>query len=402
MKKSLFCFIAAIALSFLFNGCAGVRPPDTTEPLFFKLPLKLYPEFTDDMGYDGLEHGILQSISYLRKLPAERQIKFGNDSYDAAHLIESLEFFMDFIDRRPSGHEINTFIRSNYLVYRYFRQAKSVDVFFTGYYEPFLKGSLKKSDEYRFPVYGLPEDLDEIDLSLFSSKFKGKKIVGRYTDEPKFVPYYERSEIDTCKPLEQSAPCLAWVNDRVDLFFLQIQGSGIIYLDNGQKMNVHYHASNGRPYRSIGKLLINEGKVAGEDMSMQKIREYLHEHPEEIQDILHHNPSYIFFKLGEDGPFGCFGAKLTPGRSIALEKRFFPSAALAFIEAQKPLVDGEGRIMEWTDFSRFVLNQDTGGAIRGPGRADLFWGNGAYAEMAAGYMRHTGSMCFLVLRPDTM
>ncbi len=137
-------------------------------------------------------------------------------------------------------------------------------------------------------------------------------------------------------------------------------------------------------------------------MSMQKIREYLLEHQEEVLDILHYNPSYVFFKLEEDGPFGCLGVKLTPGRSIALERRLFPSAALAFIEAQKPFVDGEGRIIEWKDFSRFVLNQDTAGAIRGPGRAHLFWGNGIYAEIAAGHMRHTGSMYFLVLQPDVL
>ena len=137
-------------------------------------------------------------------------------------------------------------------------------------------------------------------------------------------------------------------------------------------------------------------------MSMQKIREYLNHHPEEIEEILNYNPSYVFFKLVEDSPLGCLNVKLTPGRSIALDRRIFPLPSLAFIEAKKPLVSADGQIREWTDFSRFVSSQDTGGAIRGPGRADLFWGNGKYARIAAGYMQHTGKLYFLILKQDVM
>ncbi len=400
LNKIFFQIFTTLLVFVLFTGCAGVKLPYTKEPAFIKLPPKLYPEFFDDMGFDGLEHGILQSISYLKKVSPEKQFNFGQDSYDAGHLIKSLEQFLRFIKSGHTIQELQKFVSSNYLVYRYLMKREPVDVLFTGYYEPFLNGSLNKTDNFRFPVYALPNDLKTIDLSLFSSKYKEHKIVGRYTDEPEFVPYFERSEIDELNPLEKKAECLAWVNDKIDLFFLEIQGSGIIYLDNGEKINVHYHASNGRPYRAIGKLLIDQEKILREEMSMQKIREYLSKNPEEIQDILNYNPSYIFFKLEEDGPFGCIGVKLTPGRSIALERKLFPSAALAFIEVQKPLLDGDGNIIEWTDFKRFVLNQDTGGAIRGPGRADLFWGNGTYAEIAAGHMRHKGSMYFLVLKPE--
>ncbi|MCP4574944.1 MAG: murein transglycosylase, partial [Deltaproteobacteria bacterium] len=186
----------------------------------------------------------------------------------------------------------------------------------------------------------------------------------------------------------------------VDLFFLFFQGSGIIYLDAGKKINVHYHGSNGHPYRSIGRLLIDEGKIPKEEMSMQAIRHYLSNHPDEVEDILNYNPSYVFFQEEADGPFGCLGVKLTPGRSLALQRKLFPSAALVFIETQKPLADGNGEIQAWADFGRFVLNQDTGGAIVGPGRADLFWGNGEYAKLAAGYMQHEGRFHFLVLKPD--
>jgi membrane-bound lytic murein transglycosylase A len=135
-------------------------------------------------------------------------------------------------------------------------------------------------------------------------------------------------------------------------------------------------------------------------MSMQRIRSYLQAHPEEIQPVLNHNPSFVFFKIAQDGPLGALNVPLTPGRSIALDRRVFPPAALCFIQSQKPVTDGTGQIVDWRPFSRFVLNQDTGGAIQGPGRADLFWGSGAIAEISAGHLQHPGSLLFLVLNEE--
>jgi len=377
-------------------GCAVKKP--LPEIPMMKIAPSEYPAFADDMAYDGLRHSIQQSLEYLMNAPADRRFKFGEDVFDTAHIIRSLEHFLNFIDTRPSGRELREFIASDYLVYKSAGAGESGQMLFTGYYEPLIYGSLRKGGEYRFPVYARPDDLISIDLSLFSSAFEGKKITGRISDKD-FVPYHDRREIEEEHALEGKAEALAWVNDRTDLFFLQIQGSGKIALDNGDIINIHYHSQNGQPYRSIGKLLINEGKVAREEMSMQKIREYLDKHPQEIKDILNYNPSYVFFSIVEDGPFGALNVKLTPGRSIAVDRRIFPLTALSFIETRKPLVDGSGKILRWTDCSRFVLNQDTGGAIKGPGRADLFWGNGTYAKIAAGHMRHGGNLYLLVLRP---
>lgn len=383
----------AIMLSFFIAGCAAKKYP------LIRISSSEYPEFSDDMFYDGLEYSILQSISYLKKVPSARRFKFGKDFFNSAHMIKSLEHFLNFIQTKPSKEELKKFIEFNYLVYRSVGDSKPGRVLFTGYYEPILRGSLEQSAKYRFPVYARPYDLTSIDLSLFSPRFKGERIVGRYTDQ-KVVPYYERKEIEYKDSLEDKAEQLAWVKDQVDLFFLQIQGSGKIYLDSGKTINVHYHATNGRPYRSIGKLLIERGRIDRSQMSMQNIRAYLRDNPEEVKAILNYNPSYVFFKIEKDGPLGCLEVKLTPGRSIALDRRIFPLPALAFIETEKPLIDGSGQINTWTDFSRFVLSQDTGGAIRGPGRADLFYGNGRYAEIAAGHMQHSGKLYFLILKPE--
>jgi membrane-bound lytic murein transglycosylase A len=391
--------VLTAALAVLIAGCpAPIKKPPEELPLVRRSTFS-YPDFSDDLALDGLEHSILKSLDYLQKVPVDRTYQFGEDRFDAAHLIQSLQHFLNFIRTNPSNKELKKFIRSNYYVYQSVGRNQRGEVLFTGYYEPHLSGSLYKTEEYPYPIYALPTDLMKIDLSAFNERFKGESIIGRYTGQT-VVPYYDRREIDGEDVLVGKAEPLVWVKDPVDVFFLQIQGSGKVFLNTGEVINVHYHGTNGRPYRSIGRLLIEEQKIPKEEMSMQKIRSYLQAHPEEMAPVLNHNPSYVFFKLESEGPLGYINVLLTPGRSVALDRRIFPPAALAYIQAKKPVVNSAGQIDSWIDCSRFVLNQDTGGAIRGPGRADLFWGNGPYAEIAAGHLAHTGKLYFLILKPD--
>jgi len=399
--KNITRLFVALTITRLLIGCAAFKKelPASPESALKKISSFAYPLFFDDMAYDGLEHGIMQSLAYLQTVPADRRFRFGKDSFSTDHMVRSLEEFQSFIENNPSQNALKKFIKTNFWVYQSIGRDSSRRVLFTGYYEPIIRGSRQKSEPYLFPVYARPDDLLTIDLSLFSPRFEGDKITGRYTGDT-VVPYYDRREIEQAGRMTENAEYLAWVKDRVDLFFLHIQGSGKIYLEDGKALNIHYHATNGRPYRSIGKLLIDEGKIARAEMSMQKIRAYLEEHPEEIEKVLYHNPSYVFFKVEEDGPLGYLDVKLTPARSLAVDRRIFPLPALAFIETRQPLMTGGGDIDQWTDCRRFAVTQDTGGAIRGPGRADLFWGNGPYAEIAAGHMQHMGKLYFLVLKPD--
>ena len=391
--------VLTVALAVLITGCPAPikKPPE--EAALIRLSRFSYPEFHDDLELDGLEHSILKSLQYLKRVPADRSFSFGEDRFDAAHLIKSLRLFLEFLRTGPGDRELQNYIRSNYLVYQSIGRNQKGEVLFTGYYEPHLSGRLDKNEEFRYPIYALPTDLMKIDLSPFSDKYKGHSIVGRYTGRT-VVPYFDRREIEEENALVGRAAALAWVKDPVDVFFLQIQGSGKIFLNTGDVINVHYHGSNGRPYRSIGKLLIDRQKIPREEMSMQRIRSYLQSHPEEMASIFNYNPSYVFFKIEPEGPLGSLNVLLTPGRSVALDRRIFPYAALAYIQTQKPVLDSAGQIDRWVDCRRFVLNQDTGGAIRGPGRADLFWGNGPYAKMAAGHLAHVGKLYFLVLKPE--
>jgi len=379
--------IICLILAAILCGCARIihRPPEATAALE-KLQVSEYPEFVDDTNYLNLADSIHQSLLYLKNKPSGMKFKFGNDLYETSHMVDSLEKFQAFISNKPTGDELKQFIRDKYYIYKSTGNNGNGEVLFTGYYEPVLEGNLSKNDTYKHPVFGTPSDLISIDLSLFSAKYAGEKITGRYTGQT-VIPYYDRKEIETGGVLDGKAPVLAWVKDPVDLFFLQIQGSGKIILENGH------------PYKSIGRLLIEKGTIPRSEMSMQMIREYLSANPGQIDDILNYNPSYVFFKTEKEGPLGYLEVRLIPERSIALDRRIFPLAGLVFIETVKPVIDENGNLQEWLKSKKFVLNHDTGGAIRGPGRADIFWGNGKYAETAAGNMQHKGSLYFLILKP---
>jgi membrane-bound lytic murein transglycosylase A len=394
---SLLLRAAAAATLLALAGCGWFQPPEPAPvPALIRLEVNAYPDFADGFFLDNLSYGIGKSLEYLQRVPAERTFRFGEDEYDALHLIRSLEVLRAFVEERHGPREINSFIARRFRVYRSTGGPESGKVLFTGYYEPHLSGSRTPDEHYRYPVYALPRDLLVIDLTPFSKELAGKRIVGRVQGDT-LVPYPDRQAIEADAEFERVAAPIAWVDDRIDLFFLQIQGSGRIYLETGGFIRVHYHGANGRPYRSIGRLLIDQGKIPAEEMSMQRIKAYLQTHPEEVDAVLNHNPSYVFFKTETSGPIGALGVDLTPGRSVAVDRRVFPMAAPAFFQTRIPVVDGSGRIDRWMDFSAFALNQDTGGAIRGAGRVDVFWGNGPYARIAAGYMQHKGNFYLLVL-----
>jgi membrane-bound lytic murein transglycosylase len=221
-------------------------------------------------------------------------------------------------------------------------------------------------------------------------------IKGRLLPTGVLAPYFNRQEIDVSKVLEGKKLELAWVEDPIAAFFLHIQGSGIVELPDGSRMRVNYAEANGQPYRAIGATLIERGLLTKDNVSMQSITKLLHEREDIRQEIMSTNPSYVFFREVEGGPFGNIEVALTPGRSIATDSRLFPKGALGFIQTRVPTVDAEGAFTGWRSVRRFVLNQDTGGAIRGPGRVDLFFGTGSQAGAEAGVMKQNGAIYFML------
>ena len=284
--------------------------------------------------------------------------------------------------------------QKDFVLYRSVGSNKSGRVLFTGYYEPLLSCRMSPDAMFPYPLYRKPDDIIEIDLTQFGNGFPKNKLFGRL-DKKKVVPYYSREEIDQKKALAGKNLEILWCSDLVDIYLLQVQGSGKVDLGNGNVLSVLYDGANGRPYKSIGRYLIDTGAMTRENMSMQAIREYLRTHPEKLTAVLNQNPSYVFFRLDTGPSLGNIGVPLTPGRSIATDSTLFPKGALGFIAAQKPVIEN-GAITGWVPFTRFVLNQDTGGAIKGPGRVDVFFGQGAEAELSAGNLQHEGELFFLL------
>jgi membrane-bound lytic murein transglycosylase A len=312
---------------------------------------------------------------------------------------DSQKAFLQLIEKNPDPKELNEELKKRFWVYRATGRVGNKKVLFTGYYEPIYAGSLTHDPVYRYPIYRKPEDLIQIDLSLFNEKFVGESIVARIKGK-EVLPYFSRKQIEGDDTLAGRDLEIAWLKSPLDVAFLHIQGSGRLRLPNGSTISVGYQATNGRPYRSIGRYLLDRGLLNQQDVSMQSIRAYLTEHPEILEEVLNHNPSYVFFRHIENGPFGNINVPLTAGRSLALDSRLFPKGAICFVSSEKPVMNEKNEITEWTRFSRFFLNQDTGGAIKGSGRADIFWGSGAYAEVTAGHMKQEGDLFVLIMKPE--
>lgn len=393
VRYALLLPIAAPALFLIFMACTpSLKPQLPTSPLQRLSPEK-YPLFEDDLNFKDLQHGIEMSLAYLRRLPAGTPIDFGPDQYSVEHVIRSLENFAALVASCPTTEQLNRVLREQYAVY----QSTAPSVLFTGYYEPLLPGSLRPDKRYPIPVYSRPSDLVTVDLSPFALDLKGRHITGRYTGRT-LEPYPDREQIRNNNDFGMLAPPIAWLRDEIDLFILQIQGSGKIRLETGEEIHIQYDANNGRPYRSIGRLLIDQGKISPQHMSMQAIRTYLKKKPAEIDAILNHNPRYIFFRKGHGAPLGSLGVDLTARRSIAVDRNLFPPAAVTFVQTRIADVTADGTIRKWVDYGGFALAQDAGSAITGPGRVDLYMGNGLQAEVAASHLKHPGQLYFLILR----
>ncbi len=295
----------------------------------------------------------------------------------------------------PGPDVARLFFEQHFIPYQITSTESGSDGLITGYYEPLLQGSRKPSARYRHAVYGVPDDLIVVELAEVHPELKNARVRGRIEGR-KLVPYPDRAQIESGQATPRGRE-IAWVDDAIDLFFLQIQGSGRIALDSGETVRVGYADQNGRPYRSIGRVLVDRGDLPLEQASMQGIKAWARRHPEQLNDLLNSNPSYVFFRelpAGLNGPLGALGVPLTAGRSIAIDPRHVPLGAPVFVattwpNTQKPL-------------NRLMLAQDTGGAIRGAVRADFFWGYGESAGREAGRMKQPVRLWVLFPRGFTV
>ncbi|WP_312327181.1 MltA domain-containing protein [Stenotrophomonas sp.] len=280
---------------------------------------------------------------------------------------------------------IRRFLQDNLQVYALRAGGHRADGLITGYYEPVYTGSLTRTAKATVPVYGVPSDMVSVQLDDLYPELKGKRLRGRVEGRV-LRPYDDAAKISA---QGAKAPVLAWLTNPMDLQFLQIQGSGRIRLDDGRQLRIAYADQNGHPYRPIGRWLVAQGELKKEDVTMDAIRTWANAHPARVPELLASNPSYVFFTKGPDGdegPRGSLNVPLTAGYSVAVDRNVVPLGSLLWLSTTRP--DG-------TPVVRPVAAQDTGGAIAGEVRADLYWGTGDAAGKLAGDMKQKGNLWLL-------
>ena len=267
---------------------------------------------------------------------------------------------------------------------------------FTGYYEAELRGSRRRHGPYQVPIYGRPGDLVSVDLGRFRRDWEGRHIAGRVVGG-QLAPLESRAEIENGALAGRGLEIL-WVDDPIDAFFLHVQGSGRVVMEDGSVVRLGFAGRNGHPYRAIGRDLVERGAIPKDRISMQSIRAWLKAHPRQGARLMASNPSFIFFRaVAEDGPAGATGAQgveLTAGRSLAVDRQFVPLGVPVWLDTTDPLDPSR-------PLRRLVVAQDTGGAIKGPVRGDLFWGFGAAAAERAGPMKQKGRYYLLLPKGTT-
>lgn len=296
------------------------------------------------------------------------------------HRFDYLKSACEDINKFDDAEE---FFTKNFIPYKLFSEDDKDKGLITGYYEPILNGSRKKTDIYKYPIYKVPEDLVVVDLSSIYPELKKYRLRGKIIGN-KLVPYESRGEINDKENLEP----LVYLDSKIDKFFLEIQGSGKIRLDNGEIINVGYANQNGHKYYSIGRKLIQIGAIKKEDVSLESIKSWLISNPDRQDEILNLNKSVVFFSERKQSATGALGVPLVAKRNLAVDTRFIPLGLPVFINTTNPLTDEE--------INRLMIAADVGGAIKGEIRADMFFGNTLMAKKLAGEMKQKGELILFI------
>jgi membrane-bound lytic murein transglycosylase A len=384
--------IAALALA--LAACrtpVSLEPAKTADGALVELRQDELPAFADDLDYAGLDDALSRSAAWLARIAAAdpgRTLAFGRERVPIQKVQATLARFRELALARPTPAALGEALRREFRVFRSAGDGTGA-VLFTGYYLPELRGAVARGGAYQVPLHRAPDDLVVVrakDFPQLQDDLVGKVEAGR------LVPYPTRAEIAGGALDARAALC--FVDSAVDAFFLEIQGSGVVRFEDGTSRVVTYSGKNGHRYEAIGNELVRRGAIPRDQVTMQSIRAWLAANPAEQASLLARNPSYVFFRFAEAAT-GSLGVPVTPDRTLAADPRVYPKGALAFAVAERP-VDATSGAMR--PFSRFVLDQDAGGAIRTSAHVDLYLGSGAYAENAAGRMRQPGRLYYLLLR----
>jgi membrane-bound lytic murein transglycosylase A len=389
--------VLLLLVALLEPGCAWVLWPFRgVPPALIEVGPGTVSRLTDDADSASLRLAIERSLAYYDREPT-RTFVAGSRAYTGGDFAAALRKVLAVLPASGNAAHLDEILRTHFRVLRATGQRQSIR--FTGYYTPLLRGRLEPDATHVHPVYAKPHDLMSFDLAdMAKSCACVTQLQTGRVQNGSVVPYYSRAEIERDGVLRNRGLEIAWTDDPIALFFLHIQGSGRLVLPDGQVLQLNYAATNGRPFRSISQILANRGLLPPGGGSMQTVRGYLSQHPEQRDTLLHENPRYTFFRVAETTAVGSLGVEVTPGRSMASDPTVFPPGALAFVRTRVPIVASDGQLAGWSPLQRFVLNQDTGGAITGPARVDIYFGVGESAGEIAGRMSAEGDLYFLVPR----
>ena len=365
----------------IVTGCSQIDPEKRGNDglVFLETDIELLPGWNKDNVLNALPALQRSCRSIIKKLNrrhnSQKKLKKRSGWQNVCDQIAANSFGED---------SFREFLKSKFKAYQ-IRYRGSDEGLFTGYYEPTLDGSLKPSRRYNTPIYPKPTDLVHVNLAEWKDSLDSSRILGRVVGH-KLKPYFSRSDISKGALNGKIKPIL-WLKSEIDAFFLHIQGSGRVVLPNGEIYRLGYAGKNGRKYYPIGRYLVEIGAISKENISMQSIKKWLKENPGQKRDVMNMNPSYIFFRRleGKGGPVGAQGVVLTSGRSLAVDRNYSKLGAPVWLSAN--FRDEKGKKIQ-----RLMVAQDTGGAIKGPIRGDVFWGSGKTAERLAGIMKAKGSI----------
>lgn len=338
-----------------------------------------------------------KDIKALSRLDPDQSFLFGGMSVKASRLKATAQAFLSLLDEGLSSQDFQYELvrRFNFYKIKGWSEAgnENAPLLVTGYFQPEFPASLAYDDHFTYPIYGVPADLVRVDIRQFDPILPPVTIWGRVSGQ-RLVPYYTRGEIDSGRWTD-NAPVLAWLASPVDGLILHIQGSGVLRFKDGSRRFIHYAASNGLPYKSVGGWLIEQGLIMEDQADWPHIRAWAEANPERLKDAIASNPRYVFFKWEENGPIGSLGEVLTPLRSVALDPAVYPPGILCLIGFDSPQIFGPYRDR---GFRGFVFNQDTGAAIKGAQRVDLYCGAGDQAGEIAGRLKARGELYIMLVK----
>jgi len=397
MKNTL----AAFFLVFFVCSCARAPIHHRTDAL---RKVHISKELQDDLPLEPFISAVEQQIKFLRNKPKSTSYSFGKKSLTKKQYLKGLNHLISLYKNSTNKSAFLTAVKKDFDFYEVYGKDRWSEIFLTSYFEPVIEGSYKKTKKHSQALYRSPKDLIYIDFGAFGIESREKKFPkkGRLLKKKTaagnspLIPYYTRKQIDGNGALLKRGLEICWV-DPIDAFFLQIQGSGKIVFPGKKELRLGYANQNGHPYVSIGKHLTDV--IPKEEITLQSIEKHLRSlNHENLSEVLYKNPSYVFFKKINSKPITYLGTPVLSGRTIATDEHFFNKGGLGLLLFEKPVFDSieTQKVSRWVATMRLVLDQDIGGAIKGPGRVDLFWGTGDLAKKNAGVLKGKGNLYYLV------